>query len=164
VSRAAQESGFTLLEVLIACTLILTAVAAFAHLAAAGVTRANAARGAASSLALAQGRLEELRSAIFSYDPAGTPVSDPVLVESPPDALAIDRAGWVDATDRFGQPVADGDVGRAAYRRRWSIARFDAARDDTLVLTVCVRSVVSASAAGSGLPDACASSLLTRKP
>jgi Tfp pilus assembly protein PilV len=164
VSRTAQESGFTLLEVLIACTLILTAVAGFAHLAAAGVARANATRGAAAALALAQGRLEQLRSAIFSYDSAGMAVSDPVLVESPPDALAVDRAGWFDATDRFGQPVADGDVRRAVYRRRWSIARFDAARDDTLVLSVCVRSVVSASAAGSGRPDACASTMLTRKP
>ena len=164
MSRAAEQSGFTLLEVLVATTLVLTAVAAFAHLAAAGVTRANAVRSAGVALALAQGRLEELRSATWSYDAAGAPVSDSALVESPPDALSTERSGWFDGTDRFGVPVASGDARRAVYRRRWSISRFDPARDETLILRVCVNSVVSASAAGAGSPDACVSTMLTRKP
>lgn len=158
------SSGFTVIEVLIATALVVTAVAGFAHLAASGVARAHAARNAGAALALAQGKLEELRGAVWSYDAAGARVSDPILNESPADALATDREGWTDAFDAFGQLVATTDAHRAVYRRRWVIARLEPADADTLVMRVCVRSVVSSAAAGHGLPDACASTVLARKP
>ena len=162
--RLHADSGFTLIEVLIASALVVTAVAALSYLAAAGVMRAHAARRAGAELALAQGKLEELRGALWAYDAAGTPLSDPRLAESAADALSADRGGWSDAFDGFGAPVPIADVRHAVFRRRWSIARFNPADGDTLVIRVCVRAVVSALLSGSERPDACVSSILTRKP
>jgi prepilin-type N-terminal cleavage/methylation domain-containing protein len=164
VSPRFRESGFTLIEVLIASALVVSVIGGLAQLVAKGAGQSHAARSAGAALALAQGKLEELRAATWSYDASGAPVSDPALAESPADAVSADRDGWWDAADEFGQPVSTTDVGRTVYRRRWSIVRFDAADPHTLVLTVCVRSVVSSAAAGTGSPDACVSSVLARKP
>jgi type II secretory pathway pseudopilin PulG len=153
-----------LVEVLVAAALVVSVIAGLAHLVASGVSRAQSARSAGVALALAQGKLEELRGAIWSYDAVGARISDAALAPSPADALSADRDGWCDAFDAFGQPVPHADVQHAVYRRRWSIEAFDAADADTLNLRVCVRSVVSAAAAGRGMPDACVATILTRKP
>lgn len=158
-----RDRGFTLIEVLIASALVVSVIGGLAQLAAKGVAQSQAARTSGGALALAQGKLEELRASPWSYDPGGGLVSDPALAESPADALSADRDGWCDAADEFGRPLARTDVGRAVYRRRWFVGRFDAADPDTLVLKVCVQSVTSALAA-SGQPDACVSSVLARKP
>jgi type II secretory pathway pseudopilin PulG len=163
-ATARPDSGFTLVEALVAAALVIGVVGGLAHLAAAGASRSRAARSAGVALALAQGKLEELRGATWTYDAAGSRMSDPLLAESPPDALEVDHGGWHDAFDAFGRAVPAADIAAAAYRRRWSIGRFDPADEDTLALRVCVRPVVAASAAGQGLPDACLSTLLTRKP
>jgi len=157
------DRGFTLIEVLVASALVVSVIGGLAQLAAKGVAQSHAARTSGGALALAQGKLEELRAAPWAYDAGGGPVSDPALAESPADTLLADRDGWCDAADEFGRQVATADVRGAAYRRRWFIARFDAANPDTLVLKVCVQSVASALAA-SGRPDACVSSVLARKP
>ena len=99
-------SGFTLVEVLVAATLVVSALAGFAHLAALGVARSHAVRNAGAALALAQGKLEELRGATWAYAAGGARISDPSLAESPANALSADADGWSDALDAFGQPVA----------------------------------------------------------
>jgi prepilin-type N-terminal cleavage/methylation domain-containing protein len=156
--------GFTLVEVLVASTLVVSALAGFAHLIALAVARSHAVRDAGAAQALAQGKLEELRGVPWTYDAAGAPVSDPALAESPANTLAVDVGGWSDALDAAGEAVAATDGHHAVYRRRWSIGRFNAIDADTLVLRVCVHALVSASAPGRGLPDACVSTVRTRKP
>ena len=153
-----------MIEVLVASALVVSVIGGFAQLAAKGVAQSHAARNAGAAHALAQGKLEELRARSWSYDASGAPIGDPALAESPADALTTDRAGWLDVSDEFGQPVATTDVGRTAYRRRWSVTRVDAADPNTLVLKVCVHAVGSAGSALSGVPDACVSTVLTRKP
>ena len=162
-SPESRETGFTLIEVLVASGLVVAVIGGLAQLAAKGVGQSHAARHAGAALALAQGKLEELRAATWSYDAGGAPVSDPALAESPADAVSADRDGWWDAADAFGQAVPTTDSGRMVYRRRWSIGRVDPADPHTLVLKVCVRAVVSAAPAG-GVPDACVSSVMSRKP
>jgi prepilin-type N-terminal cleavage/methylation domain-containing protein len=159
-----RECGFTLIEVLVASALVVSVIGGLAQLAAKGVAQSHAARTSGAALALAQGKLEELRAATWSYDASGVGVSDPALAESPADALSADRDGWGDAADEFGRPRATTDIERVVYRRRWFIGRFNAADPDTLVLKVCVSSVVSATFAAGGRPDACVSTLLARKP
>ena len=161
---ARVESGFTLVEVLVASALIVSVAGGFAHLAAAGVARSNAARSAGVALALAQGKLEELRAAPWSYDAAGLPASDPALTPSPDDSLTSDRDGWFDALDRFGGGVPVEERRRAVFGRRWSVSRFEPGDGDTLILRVCVRSMVLSAAAGAGAADACVSAVMTRKP
>jgi prepilin-type N-terminal cleavage/methylation domain-containing protein len=159
-----REAGFTLIEVLVASALVVSVIGGLAQLAAKGVAQSHAARASGAALALAQGKLEELRAAPWSYDAGSNPVSDPALAASPADALSVDRDGWCDASDEFGRLVATADVGRAVYRRRWFVGRFDAADPDTLVLKVCVHAVVSAASSGGKRPDACVSTVLARKP
>lgn len=162
-STQPRESGFTLIEVLVASAIVVSVIGGLAQLAANGVGQSHAARSAGAALALAQGKLEELRAATWSWDASGAPLSDPALVESPADAVSADRDGWWDAADEFGQPVSTTDAGRTVYRRRWSISRIDPADPHTLVLKVCVRSLVSVRP-GDGVPDACVSSVMARKP
>ena len=106
--------GFSLLEVLLASLILAGAVSGLAHLVAYAADQTVASRRQATALVLAQGKLEELRSA------SG-------LVVSPFDALDRDYEGYADRPDLF--------------RRRWSITRFDADDPKTLVLRVCLWSL-----------------------
>jgi Tfp pilus assembly protein PilV len=162
--RSDCEQGFTIVELLIASALVVSALAGLAHLATLGAMRGRAARAAGPALTLAQSKLEELRALPWSYDSAGAPLSDPALAISPTNALTTDLSGWSDALDAFGHQVPADAVHDTVYRRRWSIGRVDAADADTLLLHVCVLSPVAFASVGHGLPDACVSTIRARKP
>lgn len=59
-SPSRQQSGFTLVEALVAATLAATALVAIAHLAAVGVRQSTNSARALTALAAAQGKLEQL--------------------------------------------------------------------------------------------------------
>jgi len=109
-------AGFTLIEVLVACTLLTVAIAGVAQLFAA-TTMANAtARATTYATVLAVEKMEQLRA---------LPFDDPALAISPADALRADADGYF-------------DVPSAGYRRRWSIAALPGHPADSVTVSVAV--------------------------
>jgi hypothetical protein len=155
-----DSRGVALLEALIACMLMATALAALVHLVTRATTQSLAMRRSATALVLAQAKLEELRALPWRYDAAGAPISSPLLDISPPATLANTVDGWMEVLDRFGDPV-DEEEG-AGFERRWSVARFEDGDANTLVLQVCV--FIRDGAPAGRLGDACVQSIRTRKP
>lgn len=150
--------GFSLLEVLVATTIVMVGVAGLAPLCAVA-TRANAtARAMTYASVLALQKMEQLRSLAWAFDPAGAPVADTTtdvsvtperatggwgLTPSPGAALSTNTSGYCDFIDAFGNWVAGGTSlpPGAVYTRRWSIAPLPASPDNTLVLQVLVTTV-----------------------
>jgi type II secretory pathway pseudopilin PulG len=155
-----DQRGFALLEALIACMLMATALAALVHLVSIASTQSLAMRRSALALVLAQAKLEELRALPWRYDVAGVPVSSLLLAASPPSTLTNTIDGWVEVLDRFGELVNQEEA--AGFERRWSIARFSVDDPDTLLLQVCV--FVRDGAPAALLGDACVQGIRTRKP
>jgi prepilin-type N-terminal cleavage/methylation domain-containing protein len=111
-----RDSGFTLVEVLVATTMVAVAVGGLGYMwsAAAGVNR-SAKRSTYAAL-LAAEKMEELRA---------LPLDDPALAASPPEALRTDAEGYYDA------PLE-------GYRRRWLVAPLPSYPLDARVLHVLV--------------------------
>ena len=103
--------GFTLIESVIACAVLATALLSIGYLGATAVSRIGDARHRTIATVLAVAKLEELRTA-----PA--------------------PAAGADVVDSTGQPAQPGSV--AAFERRWSVAALTAA---ARTLTVVVTSV-----------------------
>ena len=113
------ESGFSLVETLVAVAILLVTISAFIQLF--GVAAAASQRAARRSLAAlaAMQKMEELRSE------AGA-----ALTPSPARALQTDVYGY---SDRL-----PGDAARQAFTRRWSIEPLMSAPAPLLVLQVVV--------------------------
>lgn len=154
--------GFSLIEAVIAVSLLAVGVSAAAQLAIVSA-RANAsAQRAGAAQQAAREKMEELRALAWTSDAALVPISDwstdltttPArssggvgLGVSPADTLLSNVAGYCDFLDTNGQWVAGGTrapVG-ATLVRRWSVAPADALAD-TLVFQV----VVVPASAGTG--------------
>lgn len=114
-----RDSGFTLVEVLVATTMIAMAVGGLGYLwsAAAAVNR-SAKRSTVAAL-LAAEKMEQLRA---------LPFDDPALAASPANALRADAEGYF-------------DVPAQGYRRRWHVAPLPAYPLNAVVVHVMVWSV-----------------------
>jgi prepilin-type N-terminal cleavage/methylation domain-containing protein len=150
-----RPHGFSLLEVLVATTMLTVAVAGLAQLFALS-TRINiSARSTTFAAVLAQQKMEQLRSLTWGYDSAGVPVSDlstnitaatesPTggrgLSPSPADSLRANTDGYCDFVDGSGRSLGGGTNPPAGtvYIRRWSVALLPANPANTLVLQVLV--------------------------
>lgn len=149
------DSGFSLVEVLVASGLLVTAVVTLAQLFGAS-TRSNlAARHTTYAAVLAEQKVEELRGLTWGFDTLGLPVTDTTtdtavtpetstggtgLSPSPASALQENTPGYVDYVDGFGnklgtgaQPPAD-----AIWTRRWSIQPLPTNPNNTVVIQVLV--------------------------
>jgi type II secretory pathway pseudopilin PulG len=155
VSRSrTNQSGFSLLETLVATVLLAGGVLATAQmfiLAARGNQSANRSTYTAT---LAQEKMEQLRSLTWGFDQAGLPVQDYVsntavdppldngvgLTPSPDNSLSANVDGYVDYIDRDGvslgggAQVPDGTI----YIRRWSVEPLPTNPNNTLILQVLV--------------------------
>lgn len=150
--------GFSLVEALVASVIAATALVGAVHLIAAGATQALAARRATTARALAQSKLEHLRSLAWSYDADGARLTSSDLSLSPASSLTEDVDGFFERLDRFGATAAPDVVPH--YRRRWAILPL-AGDPDTLVLRVCV---LSTGRGASDWPEACVWTIRTRRP
>jgi prepilin-type N-terminal cleavage/methylation domain-containing protein len=154
-----RADGFTLIEVLVATTLVCTAVAGLSQLGLLAMAQSLSVQRQTAALWLAQSKLEELRARSWAFDSSGLALSDPALSLSPPGALTSDTPGFVDYFDRFGdvvpRPVS-------TYQRRWAITLVDPVDPDTLRLQSCVLSRAPASA-GRSIADACVTTIRTRR-
>lgn len=151
-----HSRGFTLLEVVIALSILCVAVLTTAQLLGAGTEGMAVSRAQTMTTTLASARLEQLRTLAFDFDDAGVRVTDlatDVSAQQPgpggsglssagADSLQTSIAGFVDYLDSHGQWVGTGTSVPAAavFIRRWSIDAFEGS-PDALVLQVLVRPV-----------------------
>ena len=149
------ESGFSLIEVMVASGLLVTALVTLAQLFVIS-TRSNlGSHNTTYAAVLAEQKLEELRALAWGYDTQGLPLSDTTtntavspetpaggtgLSPSPSTALQSNTAGYVDYVDQFGNKLGTGanPPGKAIYTRRWSITPLPTNPNNTLVLQVLV--------------------------
>jgi len=156
-----SSRGFSLVEVLVAMGLLTVVSLGVAQLFALS-TRANViAKGATSTTAMAEQKLEQLRGLTWGFDAAGQglPLSDTTtnltvtpptndgsgLNPSPSDSLEQNTTGFVDFLDGGGNWVGTGSTppGSAVYIRRWSIQPLPTNPNNTLVLQVLVTPVTN---------------------
>jgi prepilin-type N-terminal cleavage/methylation domain-containing protein len=159
--NSSNSRGFSLVEVLVAMGLLTAVSLGVAQLFALS-TRANViAKGQTSTTAMAEQKLEQLRSLTWGFDLAGQglPLSDTTsnltvtpptqdgsgLNPSPVDSLEQNTAGFVDFIDGAGAWVGTGTTppATAVYIRRWSIQPLPTNPNNTLVIQVLVTPVVS---------------------
>lgn len=159
-----MSRGFTLVEVLLAITLLSLAALGGVQLVAVSIQSTAAARTQTLSVVLASVRLEELRSLTFEFDDQGLPSTDlqTDLSTLPPAAggpglapggsLTTSVSGYVDYLDHRGGRIGNGTVvpPGAAFVRRWSVAASVVA-PGVLVLEVAVLPVAAQLTGGSGL-------------
>ena len=110
-------SGFTLIEVLVACTIFIAVAVGVAHLFTAATAANAAARAVTYASILAMEKMEQLRA---------LPIGDAAVAISPPDSLDIDAPGYSDT------PLA-------GYWRRWKVARLPSQPDEAVAISVVVR-------------------------
>ena len=134
------DRGFSLLEVLIATTILTVTLVALAQLVALSVTATTAAKETTMATVLGMEKMEQLRSLTWGFDASGLPVDDPRLAASPSDALVRNITGFCDFVDADGQPLGDtaAPPPGAVYVRRWSIEPLPADPANGLVLQVRV--------------------------
>ena len=173
--RWTGESGFSILEVLVAITITMVAVAGLAQMFAIS-TRANtSARATTYASVLAQQKMEQLRGLTWGFDVLGLPATDTTtnlavepestvggkgLSPSPESSLGTNTEGYCDFVDKFGRPLGGGTTAPegAAYTRRWSVEPLPTNPNNTIVLQVLVtrsggRNGVDTSTTGVRAPD-----------
>jgi len=111
----ARQSGFSLIEVLVASSLLAVGIAGVAPLFATSSRANDAARHATYAAVLAAQKIEEIRAAPF------------------PDSTGGELAEFVDAN---GTATTDSD--RSAYQRRWTIEPLPNHPVETVVISVAV--------------------------
>jgi type II secretory pathway pseudopilin PulG len=153
--------GFTLLETLVATGILITALAGLAHLFILGMQLTRQVNVAGAALIAAQSKLEGLGGLSFSYDAAGTAITDPLLQPSPAASLDEDMAPFVDWVDTTGQSRTS--VNDAMFVRRWRVTAVDEGAPESIAIEVCVfRAPASNVVARSA--EACLSTVRTRQP
>lgn len=151
-----NNRGFSLVEVVISMGILTVISLGVAQLFAASTRANHVARGQTSATALAEQKMEQLRSLTWGYDlqGQGLPVSDTTtnlsasppqatgggLNPSPSDSIETNRTGYFDYLDADGTWVGNGATapGTASFIRRWSIQPLPTNPNNTLVLQVLV--------------------------
>jgi len=159
--RGDADTGFSLIEAMVATTILAVALVSLADLLAYATRATVGSRDTTRAVILAEQKMEQLRALAWSTDDKGEHVSDVGsnvaastlsgtcaavttgaavgLTPSPAGALASSTDGYVDYVDAHGCGLGGGPVPPAGttHVRRWSIAPSDAGAD-TLVLQVLV--------------------------
>ena len=150
----AGETGSTLVEVIVAMLITVTALVSMAQLFAVSTGSNLAARNNTFSTVLAEQKLEQIRSLTWGFDPQGLPLSDFTtdtsvtpeapggmgLQPSPGSALQENTVGYVDHVTANGDIVGNGTQppATAVYTRRWSIEPLPTNPNNTLIIQVLV--------------------------
>lgn len=151
-----HSRGFSLIEVLVSMGLLTVVSLGVAQLFALSTRTNHLARGQTSTTALAEQKMEQLRSMLWGFDTEGLglPMSDTTtdisampptqtgsgLNPSPTDSLEVNRVGFVDYLDGNGVWVGNGATppGTAVFIRRWAIKPLPTNPNNTLILQVLV--------------------------
>jgi prepilin-type N-terminal cleavage/methylation domain-containing protein len=170
-----EARGFSMLEVLVATTLVTVALAALAQLFAVSTRANNSARTTTYAAILAQQKMEQLRSLTWGFDTLGLPLTDTTtditvvperptggtgLSPSPPNTLGQNVDGYVDYLDAFGNSLGGGamPIEGTVYIQRWSVEPLPTNPNNTVVLQVLVtrrraRGAVGTATGMARLPD-----------
>ena len=150
-----NASGFSLVETLVAVSLMATAIVTLAQLFALSTRTNISSHNTTYAAVLAEQKLEELRALSWGFDTQGLPMSDSTtdtsvtpesstggtgLSPSPTTALSENTAGYVDYVGAFGNKLGGGGSlpENALYTRRWSITPLPTNPNNTLVIQVLV--------------------------
>ncbi len=158
---AHPERGTTLVEALVAASLLITIVSGIAHLIIQTHRFAVRAEQMTVAVVAAASRLERLRAIPWEYDLAGMERDAPTLALSPPDALDREVTGFHETLDVSGEAAVDSAAGTPAFVQRWAIVSASSAGERARAIEVCVFAWPAADAAP---PLACLASVRTRQP
>ena len=160
MSQLASARGFTLVETLIATSILVTALAGIAQLFVLSMQLTRGASASGSALVTAQQKLEALRGLAFRYDQAGAPVTAAELASSQAESLDQDIEGNVDWVDDRADSREDPEG--AAFVRRWRVSSLDGSAD-ALAIEVCVFTPPASSVSHLSA-EVCLSAIRTRQP
>jgi prepilin-type N-terminal cleavage/methylation domain-containing protein len=174
-SASNNAAGFSLVEVMVATTILAVALTSLAQLFAMATKSNSIARNGTFTQILAEQKMEQLRSLTWGFDTLGLPVSDTTtdtakspmgvsggtgLAPSPSNTLQTVTDGYVDYLDANGNVLGDGGTvvpGNTAYIRRWYIEPLPTNPNNTIVIQVLVTRHRNRGAADGGnvmrLPD-----------
>jgi type II secretory pathway pseudopilin PulG len=157
-----RESGFSLIEVLLATGLMAFALVSLAQLFALSTRNNVAARYSTLASMLAEQKMEQLRALTWGFDLLNLPLSDLStnvaafeatgscaaantgasvgLTPSPSNTLQANVDGYVDYVDENGCGLGGGTVlpANTVYIRRWSIEPLPTNPNNTVILQVLV--------------------------
>lgn len=173
VRRSCGEGGFSLLEVLVASTIMAVALTTLAQLFVVSTNANHGAKATTYAAVLAEQKMEQLRGLAWGFDNLGLPITDistniaKVPEEpaggtglAPGGSVAQNVIGYCDYLDMYGNALGTGITPPAGtvYIRRWSIEPLPTNPNNTLVLQVLVTRLRNRGAAdtmtGTGrLPD-----------
>jgi type II secretory pathway pseudopilin PulG len=169
-----SESGFSLVEVMVATGLLATAIVTLAQLFALSTQTNMASRNTTYASVLAEQKIEELRALAWGFDTQGLALSDTTtnttvspqtptggkgLSPSSSASLQENTPGFVDYVDAYGNKLGTGEnpPDNTIYIRRWSITPLPTNPNNTLVIQVLVTRHRTRGAADQGsvgrLPD-----------
>jgi type II secretory pathway pseudopilin PulG len=176
-----RESGFSLIEVLLATGLMAFALVSLAQLFALSTRNNVSARYSTLASMLAEQKMEQLRALTWGFDLLNLPLSDlstnvaafeatgdcPAantgasvgLTPSPSNTLQANVDGYVDYVDENGCGLGGGTTipANMVYIRRWSIEPLPTNPNNTLILQVLVTTRTDRGTADQGsvtrLPD-----------
>ncbi len=156
-----SQAGFTLVEVLVALSLLVVVSVGVVQLFAIALAAGRVSRDRTVAVSLASGKMEQLRSLAWrveldaagglvkhtdvtsnvSVDPAVA--GGPGLRESPAGTLDRSTPAYVDYLDRVGRHVGSGasPPATAVYIRRWAVQHLPEDPDGVVVLQVLVVTV-----------------------
>ncbi|MGH7122039.1 MAG: type IV pilus modification PilV family protein [Acetobacteraceae bacterium] len=153
MSRAPAR-GFTLVEVLVAMSILLAAAGSLVELLAVSARASRTAQRMARASALANARLEQLQGLAWGVRPDGRLFGDDTtdlsvqpwsaagvgLGLSPPGVLDANTPGWVDFLDAQGRWLATGERAPpgTVYVRRWAITAPSEDPENTRLVQVIV--------------------------
>jgi prepilin-type N-terminal cleavage/methylation domain-containing protein len=176
-SSFSNERGFSLVETLVATTIMAVGLASLAQLFLISTKSNQSARLTTAASVLAQQKMEQLRGLTWGFDMLGLPLSDTTsdltvvpeqpqggtgLTPSPDGSLQNNTTGYCDFLDGRGQSLGGGAIvpPNTVYVRRWSIEPLPTNPNNTLILQVMVsrwraRGAADTDLTGSGrrLPD-----------
>jgi prepilin-type N-terminal cleavage/methylation domain-containing protein len=190
--RRDGQAGFSLIEAMVATTILAVALVSLADLLVYATRATMGSRNTTRAVILAEQKMEQLKALAWSSTDDGGSVSDVGsnvaaasvsgqcgavatgaavgLTPSPAGALAINTDGYVDYVDAHGCALGGGQVPPpgTTHIRRWAIAVTDSSRDTLVLQVVVTRRGIRTSALGGGtsgrMPDeATVVSLKTRR-
>ena len=161
-ASSTNESGFSLIEVMMATTLMAVALVSLAQMFALSTRNNLGARYSTMAAILAEQKMEQLRGLTWGFDLLNLPLSDfstnlaafeatglcaaandggaVALTPSPPNPHQANVNGYVDSVDEHGCGLGGGTTvpANAAYIRRWSVEPLPTNPNNTLILQVLV--------------------------
>jgi len=149
VARRGGEAGFSIIETMVAVTLLALVALGVAQLFAVGTLANSRSKSQTSTAVLAVQKMEQLKGLTWGFDTQGLPVSDTAtdlaaaiptgggqgLNPSPGGTLTSNVDGYFDLLDQHGAVTNAQDI---AYVRRWAIIPLPQNPNNTLIFQVRV--------------------------